>query len=828
MRMSMGMGLAMFAAIGLFSLLESTSPRLQASVTAGSSVGVRAADFNAYGTNVDVGLVGQSVENFSGQAGHQAMRQAGVGWVRYWLSWQNAEPTATSYPSAMNWAAADYDINAAIAQGLNVYITIQSAPAWVHGGKNTFGWGHCGGPSGVFDPNYPDCGQIGDANPANDYAPFDPGGGNGQSYYWKRFVGAAVARYGDRVKYWGFWNEANSQWMWPEWTEAPCYNRGSQIFTKVIRPGRDAALAANPSIRIVGPDTDSSDWLDWMLTLEKVGQNTPGCVIPAGHTFDVISIHSYPWATGGVNADLTNFKTILDRYDRREVWWTEAATNGYMQQALDEFQKRGWIGKIFAFGMKGGSCAAPGDTNPHGPLGLLSSTFTPCASYNVLANFILANPPAMHFSELTREPGHEDYVLLQNPHDLPTTATLSFADGTGVPSNSVVTIGAHSRYTANPSFTGVRQALTVSTANPSLPVWAEHSHYWNSREAGVATQGASERSDTWYFAEGTNGSVWAESISAYNPSPTTSVSVTWKYINETGSPVLYALTLGPRASARVPTAIVPGVQASHGSVVSGVWSGGTHSGQPAPISAERVISWSNLATGAPNAEGHASKGVPFPSTSWCFAEGAQGGGWSSYVLLMNPTARTATVWVRYMRDVGGFTSWTGYTINPFQRVSVAPGVSGTFGIEVRSVGPDEVPIVAERAMYFGTGWTVGTVGEGASTPSQRWIFAEGSTLGGYFAPFFLLSNPSLVAANVTVNFRRSDGVVVPYTLTLNAGQRATVNPATVPSLVSWDFSTEVVVTSGVGSGVPPGIIAERAMYWPGSGWIAGSVALGMP
>ena len=57
------------------------------------------------------------------------------------------------------------------------------------------------------------------------YTPFDPAPGEGQSANWKRFVHAAVKRYGDRVKYWGFWNEPTERHFWPETPEGNCQDR---------------------------------------------------------------------------------------------------------------------------------------------------------------------------------------------------------------------------------------------------------------------------------------------------------------------------------------------------------------------------------------------------------------------------------------------------------------------------------------------------------------------------------------------------------------------------------------------------------------------------
>jgi hypothetical protein len=128
---------------------------------------------------------------------------------------------------------------------------MRGAPAWPHGNLNTYARGGCGtGPNNQLPFNYskPGCTPT-------DLPPFDPPvGGLEQSYNWKRFVTEAVKRYGVRVKYWGFWNEPSEMWHWPQYDTPGCYNsRLKSLIDKVIVPGCQAALAANPSVQIVGP-----------------------------------------------------------------------------------------------------------------------------------------------------------------------------------------------------------------------------------------------------------------------------------------------------------------------------------------------------------------------------------------------------------------------------------------------------------------------------------------------------------------------------------------------------------------------------------------------
>ena len=326
--------------------------RLTASVSKGSTQGYRAADHNPYGVNNEYGMVNLSIEQTTaspgGRPGRAPPRPRGrrrLGPLLAQLGERCSRPTIPN-PSHWNWARADYDIDAAIDQGLNVYVTIQGAPAWPHGGVPTYHWLQCFAGNDNWDSTKPGCGPPGSANA---FAPFDPAPGEGQSANWKRFVHAAVKRYGDRVKYWGFWNEPTERHFWPEWPEGGCHDRLAQLVAKVIKPGREAALAANPSVQIVGPDDYLPDSIAHLLNLERDGRANCG-LPPAGRLFDVIALHSYNIPAGG--GVLNTIQATLNAHFRREVWLTETNGGAGLQNALGHFERRGWISKVFVGSMR--------------------------------------------------------------------------------------------------------------------------------------------------------------------------------------------------------------------------------------------------------------------------------------------------------------------------------------------------------------------------------------------------------------------------------------------------------------------------------------------
>jgi len=122
-----------------------------------------------------------------------------------------------------------------------------------------------------------------------------------------------------------------------------------------------------------------------------------------------------------------------------------------------------------------------------------------------------------------------------------------------------------------------------------------------------------------------------------------------------------------------------------------------------------------------------------------------------------------------------------------------------------------VPIVAERAMYFGTArfWDGGHESAGVSEPSASWFLAEGAT-GPFFDTFILVANPNPTPANVAMTFLTDQGQSIVRTYTVQANARLTVNmELQSPLLANAAASTTITANQP--------IIAERAMYWPGNG-----------
>ena len=129
----------------------------------------------------------------------------------------------------------------------------------------------------------------------------------------------------------------------------------------------------------------------------------------------------------------------------------------------------------------------------------------------------------------------------------------------------------------------------------------------------------------------------------------------------------------------------------------------------------------------------------------------------------------------------------------------------------------DVPIIAERSMYFGAlpFWKGGHESAGVPGPAQEWSLAEGAT-GSYFDTYLLVANPNDSATAVTFRFLLGgefEGRTYTKTVQLAPNSRYTLNPESLVDTDGFTDLADVAVSTFVSATQP--IVVERAMYWPG-------------
>jgi len=197
-----------------------------------------------------------------------------------------------------------------------------------------------------------------------------------------------------------------------------------------------------------------------------------------------------------------------------------------------------------------------------------------------------------------------------------------------------------------------------------------------------------------------------------------------------------------------------------------------------------------------------------------------GGGYSSYITILNPGNSTATVTATFISG-GNQVSALHTTVAAGQRGTIIPNNSASLQHAAVTVTSDQ-PVVVERPDYFSNvnGGNAHSV-TGASSvvgvplPKNDWLFAEGYTSGG-FQEYLVLANfgSSSVSTNVILEFSNGHTETVVYPIGPMAQTFVDVNGAiashmgtcdTNPCIPTPDVSVEVSSTSS--------FVAQREMFF---------------
>ncbi|MBU4193794.1 MAG: S8 family serine peptidase, partial [Actinobacteria bacterium] len=213
-------------------------------------------------------------------------------------------------------------------------------------------------------------------------------------------------------------------------------------------------------------------------------------------------------------------------------------------------------------------------------------------------------------------------------------------------------------------------------------------------------------------------------------------------------------------------------------------------------------------------EGTDCIGVQSPSYAWYLAEGTTDYGFETFLLIQNPSSRTAVVNVTYMTP-GGPVEKSPFSIPANSRYSInvsddLPGEEMSFEVVANR------RVIAERSMYW-DGKRGGHDSIGTNSPAREWYLGEGSTDWGY-DEYILLENPGDAAANVDITYMTPEGPDPQPAVSVPAGSRVTVHVN--DELPDRDVSAKVTADRG--------IVVERAMYWNNGTGKGGHCAIATP
>ncbi len=302
---------------------------------------------------------------------------------------------------------------------------------------------------------------------------------------------------------------------------------------------------------------------------------------------------------------------------------------------------------------------------------------------------------------------------------------------------------------------------------------------------------------SYFLAEGSTGTFFDLDVLVANPN-LQAAPIVVTFLRENGTTVTQNLTVAASGRLTIHVDEIPGLE---GAAVSTV----VTSTAGLPLVVERSMFWDASYYGS-----HGATAVDGPRNRWYFAEGSQGF-FATFLLLANSSAQPATVTLSFLTERNGTVTRT-VTVAPTARLTISAGlIPELLNRSFATVVESNVPIVAERAMYFGTArfWDGGHESTGVSEPSANWFLAEGAT-GSFFDTFILVANPNPSATTVTITYLTDQGQSIARTHTVAANARLTINmEQEAAALANTSASTTVTATQP--------IIVERAMYWPGNG-----------
>jgi hypothetical protein len=321
-----------------------------------------------------------------------------------------------------------------------------------------------------------------------------------------------------------------------------------------------------------------------------------------------------------------------------------------------------------------------------------------------------------YFAEGYTGGSFDTWIMVMNPNGSAVTATLNFMldDGRVVP--YPITIPAGGRQGVHVDTIAGLENCNVSTqVTCDKPIVAERSMYFDyqGKAGGHNSIGATQPSPNWYFAEGYTGGDFDTWILLQNPNAS-AVSATLNFMLDDGRVVPYKVSIPAKARYTVPVDAVPGLENCSVS---------TQVTCDKPIVAERSMYFDYEGKD----DGHNSIGVTQPSGNWYFAEGYTGGDFDTWVLVQNPNPNPTKVTLKFMLDNGSVVPYP-ITIPAKSRYSVhVDKVPGLESVNVSTEVTSDLPVVAERAMYFSyNGKDGGHDSIGSVVPSNTWYFAEGS------------------------------------------------------------------------------------------------------
>ena len=321
--------------------------------------------------------------------------------------------------------------------------------------------------------------------------------------------------------------------------------------------------------------------------------------------------------------------------------------------------------------------------------------------------------------------GFDTWILLFNPMETASQATVTLMDETGPVVEENVSIEPLSRKTVhlNKLLPDANQVATRVESDTFLV--AERSMYWDPAASalqpyemigGHATAGSPFAANNWYIAEGSTGGGFETFILLQNTADT-DAPVTTVFSDMTGTVAQLDTTMPAqsRYTIKVSDYVPDNFQVS------------TSITSTEPIVAERSMYWDSRETTDASSmkDGHSCIGDMGTGKTWMVAEGSTGGGFDTFVLITNTEDTEATAAVTFMTEAG-----------PQVPLDITMPANSRYTLRINEYLPDTFQVstliesdrnlVVERSMY----WDNRVISSEGSFPARPFECIGGHSANG--------------------------------------------------------------------------------------------------
>ena len=407
--------------------------------------------------------------------------------------------------------------------------------------------------------------------------------------------------------------------------------------------------------------------------------------------------------------------------------------------------------------------------------------------------------PTWYLAEGTTAWGYDCYISIENPNASAVHAVITYMTASGPVSGGTVTLPATSQATVNPrTVLGGQDFSTKVECVEGTTIAVDRTMTWTGAGQPVgeahASIGVTDPALAWYLPEGSSAWGFECWLLIQNPNASDATcQVT--YMVEGENPVVVTKTVPANSRKSYSMEADIGQKDASIMVTSDV-----------PVIPERAM----YRPKDVRREGHDSIGTTAPADSYYLAEGTTAWGFTTYVLVQNPSGAENEVSVTYMTSDGPVP-------HPQNPIKMPANSRKTIRVNDFLQGKDfstrvtgTRPIIAERAMYWNGGPDSAEAchdSVGMAAPHKKFYLPDGQTGGGY-ETWTLIQNPNSTAVTVEITYMTPTGAGnVTKPETIPASSRSTFELGKHSGLSG---RAAIMVTSKTAG---KNIMVERAMYW---------------